>query len=55
MSVKLKDLVLDAKAWMSRGVWNPDEIFLHINRDRRNVHYATIRHAIHVAKSEIYN
>lgn len=51
---KLKELILDAKAWMARGVWNPDEIFLHLNRDYRHIHYATIRKAIHIAKSEIF-
>lgn len=51
---RLADLILDAKAWMARGVWNPDEIFLALSRDHRNIHYATIRKAIHVAKSEIY-
>ena len=54
MTPKLKELILDAKAWMARGVWNPDEIFLHLNRDYRHIHYATIRKAIHIAKSEIY-
>lgn len=51
--VKLDDLILDAKAWLARGVWNPDEIFLHIHRGNRNVHYATIRKAIHIAKTEL--
>lgn len=51
---RMPDLILDAKAWMSRGVWNPDEIFLHLGRDYRYVHYATLRKAIHIAKSEIY-
>ena len=52
---KMTALVLEAKAWMARGVWNPDEIFLYLNRDNRYVHYATIRKAIHIAKSEIYS
>lgn len=52
--MKLVDLIIEAKAWLARGVWNPNEIFIHLNRDHRNVHYATIRKAIHVAKSEIY-
>lgn len=52
--VKLADLILYAKAYLARGVWNQDEIFLHLTRDHRQVHYATIRKAIHVAKSEIY-
>lgn len=52
--VKLEDLILDAKAWLTRGVWNPDEIFLHIHRAHRNVHYATIRKAIHIAKTELH-
>ena len=50
----LDDLVLDAKVWLARGVWNPDELFLHMNRENRYVHYSTIRRAIHRAKSEIY-
>lgn len=49
--VNLDYLILEAKQWLARGVWNPDEIFLHIHRDHRNVHYATIRKAIHLAKT----
>ena len=51
---RMKELVLDAKAWMARGVWNPDEVFLHLGRDNRHVHYATLRKAIHIAKTELY-
>ena len=54
VSPRLPDLILDAKAWLARGVWNPDEIFLILSRDNRNIHYNTIRRAIHIAKSEIY-
>lgn len=52
---RMKELVLDAKAWLARGVWNPDEIYLYLERDNRHVHYATLRKAIHIAKSEIYS
>lgn len=52
--IKLADLIVEAKAYMARGVWNPDEVFLHLGRDHRNIHYATLRKAIHVAKSEIF-
>ena len=52
--VNLSDLILAAKACMAGGVWNPDEIYICLSRDHRNVHYATIRKAIHIAKTELY-
>lgn len=52
--ISLDRLVLEAKAWLARGVWEPDEIFRHLSHDFRNVHYNTIRRAVHIAKSEIF-
>jgi hypothetical protein len=51
---RLSDLILDAKVWMARGVWEPDELFYRVQMDNKYTHYATIRKAIHLAKTEIY-
>ncbi len=48
----LSQLIKEAKGHLSNGLWNPDELFLVLSRDRRGVHYNTIRRAIHIAKSE---
>lgn len=50
----MADLIIDAKAWMARGVWDKDVLFVLLSRDHR-VHYATVRKAIHIAKTEIYS
>ena len=50
--VKLTQLIKEAKGHLGNGVWNPDELFLILQRDYRGVHYNTIRRAIHIAKTE---
>lgn len=51
---RLADLVLDAKVWLARGVWEPDELFYKVQMDNKYIHYATIRKAIHIAKTDNY-
>ena len=53
--VKLKKLISDAKGLLAQGVWAPEDMYKSLSSKNRYVHYATIRKAIHIAKSEIYS
>lgn len=49
--MKLEDLISLVKQCLAEGMWNPDDIHLHISEMRLGIHYSTIRKAIHLAKS----
>ena len=51
----LSQLIKEARGHLNNGIWAPDELFLVLSREHRGVHYNTIRRAIHIAKTEIYN
>lgn len=51
---KLTEVVREVKTLLDRGVWVPDILFAQLTQRYRRLHYATIRKAIHIAKTEIY-
>jgi len=54
MATNLQRVIRATKTLLDRGVWEPETLFDHLNRQYRHLHYATIRKAIHLAKSEIH-
>lgn len=45
------ELILEAKQWLARGVWDTTHLFNLMARPSRRVHYSRIRNAIHKAKT----
>lgn len=48
----LKNLVDRVKFYLELGVYDPEQLFVLVYPPDRSVHYATVRRAIHLAKTK---